>query len=404
LGAKVLPTTNSPRYIWELRLGKPRAKLIFKATKKQILLSKQAFHPLMQSLSTRLMLSLATAGLLLAASCKNNDSNGIAPSGNAPAWGPSIGKEMLAVIEELDSLHPQAIETVSPPVARMQPTIFDAQKSLAARYGIPGTVFTTDAADRSINVNNTMLSIRVYTPHTGAGPFAGIVYFHGGGFVVSDLKTYDGSARSLAEQTGAVVVNVDYRRGPESKFPTAYKDAYAAYKWILANAASLNIDMNRIALAGEGGGGNIACNVSMMARDSGVTMPRHQLLIYPFAQNDTTTASYQKYAMAQPLSRILAGYFLRSYLNSWSQTADTRISLINANLSGLPATTIINAEIDPLRDDGLMLEAKLKSYGVAVSRRIFDGVTHDFYGLSLVVPQARDAEGFATQELLHSLQ
>src|ERR1044072_7881176 len=141
----------------------------------------------MQSLIPRLTLLCAFAGLLFAASCKrNDDNNGITPRGTAPAWAPSISNKMLAIIEELDSLHPYPVDSVSPVVARTQPTIFDAATSLAKRYGISGQVYTTDATDYAITANGTQLNTRIYRPHGAGGPFACIVYFHGGGWVIGD--------------------------------------------------------------------------------------------------------------------------------------------------------------------------------------------------------------------------
>jgi acetyl esterase/lipase len=255
-----------------------------------------------------------------------------------------------------------------------------------------------------VPLNGTQLNLRIYRPHIGDGPFPAIVYYHGGGFVIGSSATYDQTARSLAEQTGAVVISVDYRRGPEAKFPTAHKDAFAAYKWVLANTTFLKIDAHRVAVAGEDAGGNLACNVSIMARDSGAIMPKHQLLIYPITQGDLTTASYQQYANAKPLNAAQMNYFFNNYLSNTNQRTDTRIALVNANLSNLPATTIINGDIDPLRDDGLMLENKLKLSGVPVSRKLYDGVTHDFYGLNVVLSLSRDAQGYANAALRQYLQ
>jgi acetyl esterase/lipase len=312
--------------------------------------------------------------------------------------------EMLAVIEELDSLKLAPVESLSPQAARSQKTIFDAAYNLAARYGIAPPVYTVDATDQTVALNGGQLNLRIYRPHIGDGPFPAIVYFHGGGWVIGSSSVYDASARSLAEQTGAVVVSVDYRRGPEARFPTAHKDAFAAYKWVLANTSFLKIDANRVAVAGEDAGGNLACNVSIMARDSGAIMPKHQLLIYPITQADMTTPSYQQYASAQPLNAAQMSYFFNNYLSNSTQRTDTRITLVNANLSNLPATTIINGDLDPLRDDGLMLEDKLRAAGVPVARKLYDGVTHDFYGLNGVVSTAREAEGYANAALRKALQ
>ncbi|WP_221392599.1 alpha/beta hydrolase [Dyadobacter sp. NIV53] len=226
-----------------------------------------------------------------------------------------------------------------------------------------------------------------------------IVYFHGGGFVIADLDVYDASARGLAEQTGAVVVSVAYRLAPEHKFPTAHEDAYAAYLWTLKNVESLKGDPKMIAVAGESAGGNLAANVSMMARDKGVAIPVHQLLVYPVSGSDMNTESYQKYAAAKPLDKPMMEWFVKNYLNNMGEAKDPRISLVNANLKGLPNTTIILAEIDPLQSEGELLGEKLKAAGVKIESKLFSGVTHEFFGMSALVPEAKDAQAFATDEL-----
>ena len=347
------------------------------------------------------------AVLLLAASCKNNDNgNGvnIVPKGVPPSWGPSIHNEMLAVIEQDDSFGVPPLQLLTPQDARSQKTILDAERVVAARYNLFPPANSADTFGREIPVAGGTIHLRFYMPHTGAGPFPAIVYYHGGGWVLASVNTYDASSRAMAEQTGMAVVSVEYRKGPEYVFPTAHNDAFAAYRWIVANAASVNINTARLAVAGESAGGNLACNVSIMARDSGVVMPKAQVLIYPVASTDTTTDSYRMYGAAMPLNKPLIQWFLNHYLTSQSQRSDPRIALVNANLSGLPPTTIINAEIDPLRDDGAALQAKLQAYSVSANRRIFDGVTHEFFGMNIVVPEARDAEGFAAAALRAALQ
>ena len=220
----------------------------------------------------------------------------------------------------------------------------------------------------------------------------------------SNVGTYDGSARALAEQTGAVLVSVEYRKGPEAKFPAAHDDAFTAYKWVIENAGMLSVNPDKIAVAGEGAGANLACNVSIAARNALIKVPDYQLLIYPVAQNDFTTASYMAFANAQPMYTSLMQWYLGQYLNNMVESADPRISLINANLSGLPPTMILNAELDPLLDDGAQLETKLKSAGVSVTRKVFNGVTHEFFGLGGVLPEAREAQGMAADALITILR
>jgi acetyl esterase/lipase len=226
-----------------------------------------------------------------------------------------------------------------------------------------------------------------------------ILYTHGGGWVIADRKVYDGGARGLAKAANAVVVSIDYRRAPENKFPAAHDDAVAAYKWVVANAASIKGDTSRIALAGESAGGNLALATAIAVRDQKLTAPKHVVAVYPIAQNDTTTGSYTQYANAKPLSRPMMNWFAKHTTKSPADLKDPRINLVAADLKGLPPVTIINAEIDPLRDDGAMIERALRDAGVSVERRLYDGVAHEFFGQAAVLDEAREAQQYAGERL-----
>ncbi|MBS1616656.1 MAG: alpha/beta hydrolase [Bacteroidetes bacterium] len=359
----------------------------------------------MRHFPTRLLTLGAAIALLFSVSCKrNDDSNGIKPTGDAPAWAPNISPEMLKVIEQLDSFHNAPVANITVAAARNQSNIFDAARMVAQYYGLSGPVFTSDVSDYLINAGGQQLNARIYRPRGGSGLKACVLYFHGGGWVLGSSHVYDASALAIAEQTKAVVLSIDYRLAPENKFPAAHNDALAAYQWILNNTSFLNIDPNRIAVAGEDAGANLACYVSLAARDSGLSMPKHQLLISPVTEADMNTPSYSQYAAAEPLSKATMNYFFSQYLSADSQRNDIRIDLLQAPLVGLPATTIISPNIDPLRDDALMLETKLEAAGVPVTRTIYDGVTHDFFSMSTLLPQSRDAQGQALNALRFSLQ
>ncbi|MBA2500827.1 MAG: alpha/beta hydrolase [Chitinophagaceae bacterium] len=324
------------------------------------------------------------------------------PTGENPAWAPDIDDEMLVVMEKLQSYGDKPIESVSAGEARKGHTPTDAVMDVMKEHNIPMPVSQVDTMGKDIPVNGGSIHARVYTPKTSDSSLPIIVYYHGGGWVIADLDVYDASAKSLAEQTGAMVVSVHYRQGPEHKFPTAHNDAFAAYQWVLKNAASLKGNPNMVAVAGESAGGNLACNVSIMARDKGIMMPMHQLLIYPVANSDMNSASYQKYADAKPLSKPLMEWFAKNYLGEMSKAKDPRISLVNANLKGLPPTTIIAAEIDPLQTEGKLLADKLKDAGVEVDYKLYNGVTHEFFGMATVVPDAKDAQALAAGNLKSS--
>ncbi|MEJ7911846.1 MAG: alpha/beta hydrolase [Chitinophagaceae bacterium] len=323
----------------------------------------------------------------------------LTPKGEDPTWAPTIKDEMLVVMEKLQSYGAPPLETLTAVEARKQPTPTTAVMDVMKDANIPMPASMVDTTGQDIPVSGGSIHARIYTPRTGAGPFPVIVYYHGGGWVIADLDTYDGSARGLAEGVGAVVVSVHYRQGPEHKFPTAHNDAFAAYQWVLKNAASIKADPKMIAVAGESAGGNLAANVSIMARDKGITVPLHQLLVYPVVNNDMASESYQKYGTAMPLSKPLIEWMVKNYLPSPAASADPRIALVKANLKGLPPTTIVAAEIDVLQTEGKLFAEKLKDAGVEVDYKLYDGVTHEFFGMATVVPEAKDAQAYSVGRL-----
>ncbi len=320
------------------------------------------------------------------------------PKGPKPDWGMNIAPEMQVVMEKLMSYNSPPLITLSAAEARKQPSPATAVMDVMKDNNIPMPPSTLDTMGKTIPVSGGKIHLRIYSPK-GEGPFPIIVYYHGGGWVIADLDTYDASARGLAEQTGAVLVSVAYRQAPEFKFPTAHNDSYAAYEWVLNNSVSIKGDVKHIAVVGESAGGNLAAAVSMMARNKGIAIPGYQLLVYPIAGYDTTTASYQKNANAKPLDRPLMGWFFSKYLKSPADGKNPLISLVSADLKGLPPTTIITAEYDPLLSDGELLAQKLKEAGVTVNLKNYNGVTHEFFGMATVVPAAKDAQAFAASEL-----
>ncbi len=311
--------------------------------------------------------------------------------------------DQLAVAKAFDSLHPKAIEKLSVAEARANPTAADAVKVVLKQQGrssdpaelVPGIT----SQDWSIPGAAGDLPARVYTP-TGAGPFPVVVYFHGGGWVIADKEVYDSGARGLAAQANAIVVSVDYRRAPEAKFPAAWDDALASYRWVASNAVRLKGDPTKLALAGESAGGNLAIATAIAARDAGITPPKAVISVYPVAQTGSlNTASYIENAIAKPLNKPMIEWFLDKVLRSPADKKDTRLDLVHAKLAGLPPVTIINAQIDPLCSDGEILEDALTAAGVPVERKVYTGVAHEFFGAAAVIAKAKDAQAYAGQRL-----
>lgn len=307
---------------------------------------------------------------------------------------------MTAVLEALQSLNPKSIQSLSAEDARDQPTIADAVMKVLDRQGqskVPQPVGKID--NRSIPGPAGSIPIRVYTPN-GNGPFPIVVYYHGGGWVIATIDTYDASARALSNAADAIVVSVEYRKAPEHRFPAAHEDAYAAYEWARKHGREINGDPSMVAVAGESAGGNLAGAVSLIARHLNQALPVHQILIYPVTGYDMDTPSYRKHAQAQPLNRAMMAWFFEKYLNSPADANNTLVALIKAqDLKGLPPATIITAEIDPLQSDGKGYADRLTAAGVPVTYQNFEGVTHEFFGTGAVVPDAKRAVQLAGREL-----
>ena len=320
----------------------------------------------------------------------------VKPTGPKPAWGPNLTPAMAAVIEQLMSFSPKPLPTLTAVQARQQPSFADALKKQMQVSNIPTPPMNCDTMSATVAPG---VRARVYTPKNGTAPFPVIVYYHGGGWVIATNDTYAASAQAMCEQVGAVLVSVEYRKGPEHKFPTAHDDAFAAYQYVLKNAASMKGDPNRVAVMGESAGGGLACAVSMMARDRKVALPKYQVLVYPIAGYDMTTPSYQKYTDTAPLNAPAMAWFFKNYLRSPADGKDPRVNLVAANLKGLEPTTVISAEYDPLMSEGKTLADNLQKAGVKVDYKLYDGTTHEFFGMAAVVPQAKEAEQFAAANL-----
>ncbi len=325
------------------------------------------------------------------------------PNDMSSSRGPAAANtEMQSVLDQLGSMGGKPMASLTPAEARKQPTPAAAVAMVMAKAGkdtmpmavVPGIT----SVDRTIPGPAGAMPARIYTP-SGPGPFAVVVYYHGGGWVIADKNVYDGGARSIAKESNAVVVSVDYRLAPEHKFPAQHDDALAAYAWVVKNASSINGDPNKIAIAGESAGGNLAVATAIAARDAKMPMPKAVIAVYPIAQPDTMTASYVENANAKPLNRAMMGWFARHVSRTPADLQDPRINLVKANLSGLPPVTIINAQIDPLREDGAMLEQALKAASGPVERRVYEGVTHEFFGMGAVVAKAMDATQYAGARL-----
>lgn len=248
-----------------------------------------------------------------------------------------------------------------------------------ARYAAVPRPDVHRVEDGSIPGPRGGIRIRIYRPEA-PGPRPVVVFFHGSGFVICSIDTHDGLCRQICLRTDAVVVSVDYALAPENKFPAAPDDCLAATRWVARQAAELGGDPDRIALAGDSAGGTLAAVTALRVRDEGGPSIKALLLLYPVTDYpEPGTPSYVERAEGYGLTSDTMRWFWANYLNDPSEGAHPHASPYRAdNLAGLPATYVMTAEFDPLRDEGEMFAGRLRKAGVPVELRRYSDMNHGF--------------------------
>lgn len=234
------------------------------------------------------------------------------------------------------------------------------------------------------------LAARLYVP-AGAETLPPLtVFFHGGGWVLGTLDTHDATARALARASGSALLSVAYRLAPEHPYPVPLEDCFAALCWAEANGSALSVDASRLAVAGDSAGANLAAACAILARDRGGPVLRHQMLAYPVADRDYTRASYRANGGGEYfLSTAMMDWFWGHYLGTVAeQDAPLACLARHPDLAGLPPATVITAEFDPLRDEGMYFAERLAQAGVAVDAEVADGMIHGFLSMFEAVPDA----------------
>jgi acetyl esterase len=207
-----------------------------------------------------------------------------------------------------------------------------------------------------------------------------VMYIHGGGWVLNTLDTYDPLLRNLCSMAEVIVVSTHPRYADEAPFPAPLEDCYSALLWTAANAAELGGDPDRIAIAGESSGGNLAAATAQLARDRGGPALVHQLLVYPVICNDFGTASYAENGSGYFVTTEDMRWFWKHYIGDPDDDADPYAApSLAATLSGLPPARVVTAEYDPLRDEGEEYAALLEAAGVLVSAERYPGMFHGFF-------------------------
>jgi acetyl esterase/lipase len=247
--------------------------------------------------------------------------------------------------------------------------------------------------NRTIDGPGGPINIRIYWPPTDHVAPPVVVFFHGGGFVVGDLDTHDGTCRQHAVGASAVVVSVDYRLAPEHPYPAAIDDAWAATQWVAEHGNEIDADAGRLAVAGDSAGGTISAVIAQRSRDTGGPQILFQLLWYPATLWDSSLPSFTENADAQVLDRAAVAAFTRFYAGE-IDLSDPPPGMAPGraeNLAGLPAAYIAVAGHDPLRDDGIRYGELLSAAGVPVEVHNAETLVHGYVGYAGVVPAATAA-------------
>ena len=278
----------------------------------------------------------------------------------------------------------------------------------AMRLRMPGATETPVGAveNRAFPGPVHPIAVRVYTPLSAApGALPGLVFFHGGGFVIGDLETHDDLCRVLANESGCRVVSVDYRLAPEHPFPAAVDDCFAATRYVSENAAAFGIDPARLAVGGDSAGGNLAAVVAQLAKTAGPKIA-YQLLIYPVTQLGAAadTPSMRENGKGYFLEKEGMDWFTRCYAPDPAHRSDPRLSpLLCKDLAGQPPAYVITAGFDPLRDEGRDYADALDRAGVSVTYVNYPGMVHGFFSLRAMIPKAREAVAAAAAAVREGL-
>ena len=258
---------------------------------------------------------------------------------------------------------------------------------------LPPPPAVREVTDHVVVSTGGRFNLRVYRP-SAADQSPGVVYLHGGGWVIGSLATSDPFCRRLATAAGCVVISVDYRLAPEHPFPAAVHDADAALAWTYDNAPSLGIDPGRVTIVGDSAGGNLAAVAARRARDARTSVPARQVLAYPVIDSRLDRSSYARHGESWPLTTADMAWFWDLYQPDPGARDHPDTSPLHGDLAGLPPATLIVAGSDPLRDEGVAYADRLESSGVPVGLHIYPGQIHGFATMDPTV-MPRSAEVLA---------
>jgi len=315
------------------------------------------------------------------------------------AGSPGVEHSTQTFLEALAGSGGKPLETLSPADARA--VLVGAQ----AGAKLP----SADVSEKSISVDGRSIKLTIVRPAGAKGVLPAFMFFHGGGWILGDFPTHERFVRDLVADSGAAAVFVNYTPSPESRYPVAINEAYAATKWVADNGAQINVDGKRLAVAGNSVGGNMAAVVALMAKAKGAPALRAQVLFWPVTNANFENASYDEFANDHFLTKNMMKWFWDAYTTDPKQRQEVYASPLLATtdqLKGLPPALVQSAEKDVLRDEGEAYARKLDAAGVTVVATRYNGMIHDFGLLNVLsaVPATRAALHQASEELKSRLR
>ena len=287
------------------------------------------------------------------------------------------------------ALHPQALAILEAMAAVGGPVIHESDPIEFRQWYASRSLPSADVVDDVRDIDAGGIPARLYRPQSQQN-LGLLVYFHGGGWVIGDLNTHDAICRSLAVRMGHAVLSVDYRMGPEHRFPAAVEDALCSVRWAYENAATLGVNPDRIAVGGDSAGGNLA---AIVAQQRPVPLV-FQLLIYPATDMTQSMPSHQENAAGPVLTAEAMQWFIGHYMSPDADKKDPLASPYFAPdelLRGTPPALVITAEHDPLRDEGEAYGRRLIENGTPASIMRYYGMYHGFFSMHALLDDANTA-------------
>jgi len=306
--------------------------------------------------------------------------------------------QLVQLLEAMKAQNLKPMHELSPEGARRQMT--ETAKSRDTTL-----IEVGDIEDRTIPGPTGAIPVRIYRSEGTDGPVGAMVYFHGGGHVIGDLDSHDSVCRAICHDAKIFVMSVDYRMGPESKFPAAVDDSYAATKWLFENADSMGVRADKIGVGGDSAGGNLALVTSLLARDNEDISIAFQMLVYPVMDYTGGTPTYASFGKGfGPLTADSIPYFRKHYLNSDQDLKDWRASPARAEtFAGLPKTLLITAECDILAHEGHACGERLRADGVDCEHVDYEGMIHGFFSWAPLLDDSIAAQSLAADRLKAAL-